>query len=140
MFYPSSVSIDKSGYNEYIRQNAPKKLDKIIDTIDDDEAIYGFTIGLPNSHVCCYDQLWLIDAGDQYIPVLIQGINTSSGMAMWSCGIYPDEDEEDQTEWSLDDLINFVGEGWRNGLRKVMEKEYINKKKEDSVEEIFSSL
>jgi len=111
MFYNSAVMIDKSGYNEYIRKYAPKQLDKIIDAIDDEEAIYGYTIGLPNSRQCFYDQLWLIEAGNEYIPVLIQDINTSSGMAMWSCGIYPDDegDEEDR-EWTLDRLIDFVGE------------------------------
>ena len=131
MFYISALSIDKSGYNEYIRSNAPKQLNTIIDALDDEEAIYGYTIGLPNSRQCFYDQLWLIEAGDEYIPVLIQNINTSSGMAMWSCGIYPDDegDEEDR-EWTLDYLIDFVGEGWRKNLKKVIEVEYINKKTE----------
>jgi len=129
MFYISSVSIDKSGYNEYIRRYAPKKLDKIIDEIDDEEAIYGYTIGLSNSSPAFYDQLWLIDAGDQYIPVLIQNINTSSTMALWSCYIYQDEDdEEEKEELSLDNVIEMVGEGWRKGLRKVIQEEYIDKK------------
>lgn len=123
-FYPRSVTINKSGYNEYISRNASKRLDDIIDTLDDDDAICGFTVGLPNSHAAFYDQLWLIDAGDHYIPVLIQNINTSSCFAMWSCGIYPDEDEEDETEWSFDELINFVGEKWRKNLRKALEADY----------------
>lgn len=128
MFYISAVSIDKSGYNEYIRSNAPKQLNTIIDALDDEEAIYGYTIGLPNSRQCFYDQLWLIEAGDEYIPVLIQNINTSSCFAMWSCGIYhDDEGDEEDREWTLDRIIEFVGEGWRKELRKVIEKEYINK-------------
>lgn len=128
MFYISSVVIGKSGYNEYIRRNAPKKLDKIIDATDDEEAIYGYTIGLPNSRPCFYDQLWLIDAGDKYIPVLIQDINTSSCFAAWSCSIYQDEDDDEKEELSLDNVIEMVGEGWRKGLRKVIQEEYIDKK------------
>ena len=65
--------IDKLGYNEQRSQTIKYNY---------------FTIGLPNSHPCFYDQIWLIDAGDQYIPVLIQNINTCSCFAEWYCGIY----------------------------------------------------
>ena len=46
---------------------------------------------------------------------------------MWCCGIYQDEDEENQIEWSFEDLIEFVGEGWRKSLRKVIQENYIDK-------------
>lgn len=139
-FNPSSVMFDKTGYNEYIRRNAPKQLDKIIDELDDEDCIEGYTIGLSNSRPTYFDQLWLIDTPNGYIPVLIQNVNTSSYFAMWVSDIYCDEEEEDETEWSLDDVINFVGNGWGKGLKKIIEKEYINKKKEDSIDDIFSSL
>ena len=127
MYQPNTFCIDKSGYNEYIRSKSPKQLNKIIDELDDEEAIYGYTIGFSNSRQCHYDSLWIIDAGKEYIPVLIQNINTSSYFAMWCCGIYQDEDEENQIEWSFEDLIEFVGEGWRKTLRKVIQEDYIDK-------------
>jgi len=121
IFTPTSVIIDKKGYNEYIRYNSPKQLDKIIDALDDEDLIKGYTIGLPNSSPVCYDQLWLIDTQDKYIPVLIQNINTSSYFALWSCGIYCDEDEVEDIKMSIDELIDFVGDEWRNGLKKVIQ-------------------
>ena len=138
--YLNEFCIDKSGYNEYIRRYAPKKLDAIIDGLDDEDTIEGYTIGLSNSRNWLYDQLWLIDSPNGYIPVLIQDINTSSGMAGWSCGIYRDEEEE-KGEISLDDIIEMVGEGWRKGLRKVLVENYIKDKvKEDCDDNVFRSL
>ena len=127
MLIPNVVTIDKLGYNEYIRDNAPKQLNKIINTFDDEDIIEGYTFGLPNSNPVCYDQLWLINTEYQYIPVLIQNINTSSYFALWSCGIYQDENDAEDSEWSFEELINFVSEDWRKGLKKVIQKEYINK-------------
>jgi hypothetical protein len=127
-FIPSALTIDKKDYNEYIRSNSPKQLNKIIDKRDDEDFIEAYTIGLPNSSPVCYDQLWLIDAGDKYIPVLIQNINTSSYFALWSCGIYHDEDNVEDIKWSIDELIDFVGDEWRNGLKKIL-LEYFDKHK-----------
>ncbi len=127
MLIPNVITIYKSGYNEYISDSAPKQLNNIINTFDDEDIIEGYTFGLPNSNPVCYDQLWLIDAGYQYIPVLIQNINTSSYFALWSCGIYKDENDTQDQEWSLEELIDFVSEDWRKGLKKVIQEEYINK-------------
>lgn len=136
-FYKREAIINKEGYNEYIRKYAPKQLDKFIDTLDDEDIIEAFTIGFPNSsHSVYYDVLWIIPTSDDNIPVLIQHINTSSCYSLWSCGI----DEEDIEEIKFDEVIRMVGKGWVKGLRKVITEEYINKKKEDSVEEILNSL
>jgi hypothetical protein len=126
-FVLTTVIIYKSGYNEYIRDNAPKQLNKIIDKIDEEDIIEGYTIGLPNSSPVCYDQLWLINIRDEYIPVLIQNINTSSYFALWSCGIYQDENDPEDMELSFDELIDFVHEDWRKGLKKIIQAEYIDK-------------
>lgn len=125
-FYRREALINKEEYDEYIRRYSPKKLDKLIDELDEDDCpLECYTIGLSNSHSCYYDQLWLFPIGDDLIPVLITDINTSSGMAMWSCGIYRDEDEGEDNTLSLDDLIEFVGKGWRKGLKKVITENYL---------------
>jgi len=125
MYYPTSFFIDKSGYNEYIRSHAPKQLNKVIDELDEEDVIDGCRIGLPNNCAWRYDCLWLIDAGKEFIPVLIQNINTSSEMALWSCGISPEEDDE--IEWSFDELINYVGESWQISLKKIIQEKYCDK-------------
>ena len=122
MYYPTSFFIDKSGYNEYIRNRAPEQLNEVIDELDEEDVIDGCRIVLPNNCAWLYDCLWLFDAGNEIIPVLIQNINSKSGMAAWSCGINVEEEEE--IEWSLDELINYVGENWRNGLRNIMQQNY----------------
>ena len=94
MYYPTSFFIDKSGYNEYIRSHAPKQLNKVIDELDEEDVIDGCRIVLPNNCAWLYDCLWLFDAGNEIIPVLIQNINSKSGMAAWSCGINVEEEEE----------------------------------------------
>ena len=113
--------------NPYIRQSAPKKLDDLIDKLDaDDCALKCYTIKLSNSHPCYYDQLWLFPIDDDVIPVLITNINTSSGMAMWSCEIYRNVfDGDEDGELSLDDVLEFVGKGWRKGLKKVITENYL---------------
>ena len=129
--YLKSCCISKTDYNEYIRTNSHKSLNKFVDdnVSDDDESfIECYTIGLYNSCGYRYDQCWLIDDNSgYYVPVLIKDINTSSCMAMWSCGIYRDDDEPN--EMTLNEVIeNYIKEGYRKSFKKVM-IEYIKKTK-----------
>ena len=139
LFTSKSVAIGKEEYDEYIRRHSPKQLDKIIDALDDEDTIIGFTIMLPTGYNNTYDELWVIDAGEENIPILIKDINTSSCMALWSCGIYNDDDD-DETHMDLEELIDCVGKGWRRSLKKVFEENYTKEKKKCSVEEIIDSL
>ena len=122
----------------------PNQHNRLVDFLntltDGEDFVECWSIGLPNSRVATYDQLWLIDMGtakhNEIGVALIQNINTSSPIAMWSCGFdgdeeEPEEDDYDAEEWkiikegrTLDQLIDMVGDGWKEGLRKVMEKEY----------------
>lgn len=138
MFYKQKAIINVDDYNNYIRRYAPKQLNKWIDELDSNEFLDCWVISLSNSHPCYYDNLWLIETSTSYeiIPVLITNINTSSTYTAWSCNIY-DDDGEDIT---LEYLIDFVGLGWRKGLRKVITAEYLEDKKQDSVEDLFNNL
>jgi hypothetical protein len=140
MFNPISITISKENYFEYITRSAPKKVDKFFEKMDDEDCVNGYLIKLPSYFPACYDELWLFDLEDQTAPVLIKGINGSSEHALWCCN-FEDYCEEEGEENSLDleNLIRMVGNGWKNGLQKVMEAEYINKK-EDSVDDIFNFL
>jgi hypothetical protein len=120
--YLKSCCISKADYNEYIRTNSHKSLNKFVDdnVSDDDESfIECYTIGLYNSCGYRYDQCWLIDDNSgHYVPVLITDINTSSCMAMWSCGIYRDEEP---IEMTLNEVIeDFIKEGFKKSFKKVI--------------------
>ena len=136
MMYPIPINIFKTDYFEYITNNAPKKIDKFFEKIDDadEEPVFGYLIKLPNLHPAYYDELWLLDINDEtgFAPILIQNINGSSPHAAWSCDFERDDDQE---VWDLKKLIEYVGDGWKKGLQKVMEKEY--KKEEEEEEEIY---
>ena len=138
MFYPISITIFKTDYFEYITRSAPKKIDKFFEKMDDEDFVDGYLIKLPNSHPAYYDELWLLDIDDDtgFAPVLIQNINGSSAHALWCCNF----EEGDDDIWDLDKLIEMVGNGWKKGLQKVMEKEYKERKEEDSVDDILNSL
>ena len=134
----NNAYINKESYNEYIKKNAPKKLNKIINKYDDEDIIECYTIGLPNSHPCYYDVLFVFPVEVDTIPVVIQNINTSSCFAMWNSNIYCDEENPEDTNDV--ELIELVGKGWRKGLKKVLNDEYINKKPPVSIDDIFKSL
>jgi hypothetical protein len=139
MFNPISITISKENYVEYITRYADKRIDKFFEKMDDDNYVEGYLFKLPNSRDCFYDELWLFDTNDEggFAPVVIQNINTSSCHSMWCCN-FDDYCEED--DWDLENLLRMVGNGWKKGLKKVIEEEYINKKKEDSIDDILNSF
>ena len=130
-FIIREVYITKAEYKQFITQYAPKKIDEFVEnSYDDEDNFECFRIALWNSHPCYYDELWLFDGGNGYMPVLIQNINGSSPMAMWSSTLFHSNEEEiNETE-----LYNLVGKGWCKGLKKVIDKEYINRKPVDDAE------
>lgn len=128
--YLRKCFISKKDYNEYIRKHSHKSLNKFIKdyvSYDDDCFIECFTIGLYNSCGYRYDECWLIDDNSgHYVPVLITDINTSSCMAMWSSGIY---DDDEPNEMTLNNVVEYyVKEGFKKSFKKVM-IEYIKKTK-----------
>jgi hypothetical protein len=143
MFNPISINISKTDYFENISRSAAKRIDKFFEKMDDEDYVNGYLIKLPNSRPCLYDELWLLDTNDKtgLSPVLIQNINGSSCHAIWCCNFDNccEEDGEDNS-WDLENLIRMVGKGWRKVIEKIMKKEYINKKEEDSVDDIFNTL
>ena len=127
MFYPSWVYISKEDYFEYIAEYSPKKVDNFFKKMKDN-SVGCWLITLSNPRGDGYDELWLFDIKNEnnLTPVLIQGINGSSKHALWSNSLGDDDDNDEG--WDLEKLIRMVGDSWREGLRKVMERDYINKK------------
>ncbi len=137
MFQLINTIINKNDYFEYITKYAPKKIDNYFKNLTDDDYVNCHLIKLENSNPVYYDELWLLDIGDSYAPVLIQNINTSSCHSFWSCNF---DDDFLENELNLDELLEMIGNGWRKGLRKVIENEYLNKKKEDCIDDIYNSI
>jgi hypothetical protein len=129
MFNPISINISKADYFEWITSSAPKKIDNFFKKLDDEDYVEGYLIKLPNSSPIYYDELWLLDINDDtgLAPVLIQGINGSSYHALWCCNF----DNYCEEGWDLENLIRMVGDGWKKGLQKVMEKEYKKEEKKE---------
>ena len=128
-YFPRRCYITVEGSLWLLKDHAPKCLMEYLNTLTEgDEYVECETIGLKNEYPDEYDELWLVEGkDDEIIPVIIANINTSSPIAMWSCGIayYDeryDEYEEDVEGITLDQLVEKVGKGWRRGLRTVMEK------------------
>ena len=106
--------------------SSAKEINKFFEKMDDEDFVNGYLIKLPNSHPCCYDELWLLDVNDEtgLAPILIEDINGSSIHALWCCNF--DNCCEEEDAWDLETLVRMVGEGWswwRKGLLKVMEAE-----------------
>jgi hypothetical protein len=121
MYYPISTCIFKKDYFEWITRYSPSKVDKFFNELDEEDYVNAYLIMLDNTKEWLYDELWLLEVENVYIPVLIKNINGSSPHALWSSSI----NEDDQSiEWTLNDLINNVGTVWQKCLKQIMETEY----------------
>ena len=125
--------------------SSQKEINKFFKEMDDEDLVNGYLIKLPNSHPCCYDELWLLDVNDEtgLAPILIEDINGSSIHALWCCNF--DNCCEEEDAWDLETLVRMVGEGWswwRKGLLKVMEAEERAKRPptEEAEEDEYRSL
>jgi hypothetical protein len=107
-YYLNKGSMDKTFFNEYIRNNVQKNLQKKCDKIlEDFEFIEYYTIGLKSDRVACYNELWFLDinlADNKYLPVLIENINTSSCYSLSRCSMDVDYDEDNNYK-TLDEIL-----------------------------------
>jgi hypothetical protein len=111
-YYPTERCFNRENYDRFIKEHASKSLTKYIYKAlkDNDDGFFDcYTIGFGNGGVL-YDHLWLIYNGNEYVPVLITDINSSSCYSMWSCGntLCEERDEDDEIKWTTDELVNMV--------------------------------
>ena len=93
---------------------------------NEEEPIYGYTFRLENPtdrEKLEYSVCFLLDCDGGYMPIFNTGVNTSSYFAMWSCGIYADENDEDENDMmTMEEICDMVMEDCRNGFVKVCEE------------------
>jgi hypothetical protein len=109
-------------------------------------------IGLKNERECYYDQLYLVECEVDgvwgSIPVVLENINTSSGIAMWSCGLeYREEEEYEEGEelpaLTYRQVAKRCMKGWDTGTAKFLYKNYVNyhfRSREEQMEEMRKAI
>ena len=85
-FYLRSTTITKEDFKYALEDCAPKELKKWVASLDEEDFIEIQVCGLKNERVCYYDELYLVeccvDGVWGNIPVVLENVNTSSGIAM----------------------------------------------------------
>lgn len=133
--YISETTITKEDFNNYIADNADKKIKDFVKKISDEEYLECKRVSFEGRQKWLYDELWFIDINDQngcYAPIIIQNINTSSPYAMWTSCLYDrdDDDEEVQSleensdEVDFDTILNLVSNGYKKSLENLINTYY----------------
>ncbi len=133
--YISETTITKEDFNNYIADNADKKIKDFVKKIGDEDYLECKRVSFEGRQKWLYDELWFIDINDQngcYAPVIIQNINTSSPYAMWTSSLYDrDDDEEDDEEEAqsleevnFDTILNLVSNGYKKSLENLLNTYY----------------
>lgn len=147
-FYIRSATIRREDFDYAIKEHSPKELKKWVASLDDEDYIEIQTIGLKNEKAWLYDELYLveccIDGVWGNIPVVNTDINTSSGIALWSCNIDWREEEEYEEGEELPahtyrQVAKRCMKGWDTGLAKYLYENYVNyhfRSKEEQEEDI----
>jgi hypothetical protein len=133
--YISETTITKEDFNNYIADNADKKIKEFVKKCDDEDYLECKRVSFEGREKWLYDELWFIDINDKdggYAPVIIQNINTSSAYAMWTSCLYDrDDDEEDEEEEAqsleevnFDTILNLVSNGYKKSLENLLNTYY----------------
>jgi hypothetical protein len=142
-FYLKSTTITQEDFKYALEDCAPKQLKKWVASLDEEDFIEIQVCGLKNEKEWLYDELYLVeccvDGVWGNIPVVLENVNTSSGIAMWSCGLEYREDEEgeydegentysipDQQALTYRQVAKRCMKGWDTGTAKFLYKNYVN--------------
>ena len=111
-------TLEKDDLLSMMYEDCSKKIKNFIKTLNEEDYVECYSIGLFNKCPTEYDDLWLIDINDDgFAPYVRQNINTSSRYSMWKCGICGDEQCDVMT---LENICDIVGPIFRKGLKKVL--------------------
>jgi hypothetical protein len=145
-FYIRSTTITQDDFKYALEDCAPKQLKKWVASLDEEDFIEIEVIGLKNERECYYDQLYLVECEVDgvwgNIPVVLENINTSSGIAAWSCGLDFREEEEYEEGEELPALTyrqvaKRCRKEWVKGTEAFLYNNYVNyhfRSKEEQME------
>ena len=126
--YINQIIISKEGFDEYLASKITNKMKARMDKYmegNEEEPIYGYTFRLenPTDRQWEYSICFLLDCDGGYMPIFNTGVNTSSYFALWSCGIYADENDDDENDMmTMEEICDMVMKDCRNGFVKVCEE------------------
>ncbi len=127
-YYVNKGIMDKSFFNEYIRNHIQKNLLKKCDQIlEDYEYIEYHSIGIKSEMVACYSELWFLDINLEHIckdknvllPVFIKDINTSSYYSLSRCSLNDDEIDNENYK-TINEILNWCPMSCRNQIRNIL--------------------
>ena len=124
--------ITKPIYNRFFKDEFSKINQKKFAAIlknEEEDFIEYYRVGIddPSNSRCEFSSLWFFDINlDRgYLPAFLQGINTSSALAMTMCGMDRDDEEDDVV--TLNDLLKFapdVNKKSKEALKKILLMNY----------------
>ncbi len=110
-----NITLPWSFYEKYLVNKLGKKLvsfieKKFSDTDKEDRFIEGYSITFDSELSCCYNELFLLDVGfddNKFLPIIVDGINTSSPYALTKCSIdsYDEDDIHEKTKEEIKEMI-----------------------------------
>ena len=134
-FYLRSTTITQADFKYALWDCAPKELKKWVASLDEEDYIEIQVCGLKNEKGWLYDELYLVECEVDgvwgNIPVVLENVNTSSPLALWSCNLeYREEDEYEEGEelpaLTYRQVAKRCMKGWDTGTEKFLYKNYVN--------------
>ena len=130
-YYLNKGSIDKSFFDDFIRSNVQKNLQKKCDKmLEDNELIEYYSIGCKSDRVACYSELWFLDINMDNIckekgvllPIYISDINTSSPYSLARCYYNQDYDDnqDDDNYKTIDEILKWCPKSCRSQINRIL--------------------
>jgi hypothetical protein len=135
IFYLRSTTITQEDFKYALWDCAPKELKKWVASLDEEDYIEIQVCGLKNEKGWLYDELYLVECEVDgvwgNIPVVLENVNTSSPLALWSCNLeYREEDEYEEGEelpaLTYRQVARKCMKGWDTGTEKFLYQNYVN--------------
>ena len=129
-YYLNKGNIDKSFFDEYIKDHVQKNLhNKCNNILNNYEFIEYYSIGLKSNRVACYSELWFLDINlkdNKLLPVYIENINTSSCYSLCRCNQTEgsDNDDEDEDDYkTLEEILEMCPVSIIPQINKILHNE-----------------
>jgi hypothetical protein len=100
LFMTNTGYFDKGFYEDYIKHNMCKKYYKECKSVFDSEDCIAYTrisFKSKTDSIVEFTSIFILDLSES-VPVIVENINTSSGMAMCLCGTDNDCDDDDEDD------------------------------------------
>lgn len=132
-YYLASGLIGNSFYEDYIKDNISKatqaKFKALLKDEEDFIEYYRVRIDNPSDRATEFSCLWFFDINLEkgYMPVFISGVNMSSRLALEMCGMDRDEEDEEDSGLTLEELLEYSPNGSKKS-KEIIKKLLLNEK------------